>query len=165
MFFKAFDRLRTGSLACVFDATDRVQHMFWRYTEPGHPAAKNGNNGKYADAIEQIYKRNDELVGRALDRLKPGDVLMAVSDHGMTSFQRGCNLNAWLHENGYLTLKEDTDGSTEWLRDVDWSRTKAYVVGLTGIFLNIKGREAEGVLEPGEEVQALKAELMEKLNG
>jgi predicted AlkP superfamily phosphohydrolase/phosphomutase len=164
MFFKAFDRLRTGSLACVFDATDRVQHMFWRYTESGHPAAKNGN-GKHADAIEQIYKRNDELVGRVLDRLKPGDVFMAVSDHGMTSFQRGCNINAWLYKNGYLALKEGTDGSTEWLRDVDWSRTKAYVVGLTGIFLNIKGREAEGVVEPGEEARALKAELVEKLSG
>jgi predicted AlkP superfamily phosphohydrolase/phosphomutase len=165
MFFKALARLESGSLACVFDATDRVQHMFWRYTEPGHPAARNGGNGHHADAVERIYRRNDELVGRALEQVKPGDVLMVVSDHGMTSFRRGCNLNRWLYENGYLALKEGVDGSSEWLRDVDWSRTKAYVVGLTGVFLNIKGREAYGVVEPGEEAQALKAELMAKLGG
>ena len=164
MFWKALDRLRSGTLACVFDATDRVQHMFWRYTEEGHPAAK-GRDRKHAGAIEEMYVRNDGFVGRVLDELRDDDMLMVVSDHGMTSFRRGCNLNRWLYENGYLALKEGTDGSSEWLRDVDWTKTRAYVVGLTGIFLNIKDREAEGVVAPGEEARALKAELLKKLNG
>ncbi len=90
---------------------------------------------------------------------------MVISDHGFTSFQRGGNLNAWLHANGYLTLKEGTDGSSEWLRDVDWSKTKAYCLGLTGLYLNIKGRESEGIVAPGAEAKALKKELISKLNG
>jgi predicted AlkP superfamily phosphohydrolase/phosphomutase len=165
MFWKALDRLRAGSLACVFDATDRVQHMFWRYTEEGHPAARGQQDPKHKNAIEEMYVRNDGLVGRVMQRLRKGDLLIVLSDHGMTSFRRGCNLNRWLYEQGYLALKEGSDGSSEWLRDVDWKRTRAYVVGLTGLFLNIKGREAEGVVEPGEAASALKAELIERLSG
>jgi predicted AlkP superfamily phosphohydrolase/phosphomutase len=165
MFFVALDRLRSGNLSCVFDATDRIQHMFWRYIEPGHPAARGKDGGEHKHAIDDIYTNNDAFVGRVMERLKPGDVLMVVSDHGFTSFRRGVNLNAWLHENGYLTLKEGADGASEWLRDVDWSRTKAYALGLTGMFLNLEGREASGIVKPGEEARALKAELIRRLSG
>ncbi len=70
-----------------------------------------------------------------------------------------------MHANGYLTLKEGTDGSSEWLRDVDWSRTRAYCLGLTGLFFNLKGREGEGIVEPGEDAAALKAEIVQQLTG
>ena len=70
-----------------------------------------------------------------------------------------------MRANGYVTLKEGTDGSSEWLRDVDWSRTRAYCIGLTGLFFNLKGREGEGIVEPGEEAAALKAEIVDKLTG
>jgi predicted AlkP superfamily phosphohydrolase/phosphomutase len=90
---------------------------------------------------------------------------MVISDHGFSSFRRGVNLNAWLKREGYLTLKEGTDGSTEWLRDVDWSKTKAYCLGLTGMFLNVKGREQHGIVAPGDEATRLKREIIAKLNG
>ncbi len=163
MFFASLDRLRQGTLACVFDATDRIQHMFWRYLEDGHPAAKGKEDAEHKDAIEELYKRNDALVGRVLDKVKKGDVLMVISDHGFNSFRRGVNLNSWLLAEGYLTLKDGADGSAEWLRDVDWSKTRAYVLGLTGMFLNLEGREAEGIVKPGKEAEALKAELAAKL--
>ena len=165
MFFAALDRLREGALACVFDATDRIQHMFWRYIEEGHPAARGRENAEHKDAIEKHYLHNDALVGRVMKKLKKGDLLMVISDHGFSSFRRGVNLNAWLLQEGYLTLKEGTDGSTEWLRDVDWSQTKAYALGLTGMFLNVRGREEEGIVEPGKEVEEIKAEIIGKLNG
>ena len=72
-----------------------------------------------------------------LDGLKDGDLLFVISDHGFNSFRRGVNLNSWLHANGYLTLKDGKDGSAEWLRDVDWSRTKAYAFGLGGIYVEV----------------------------
>jgi predicted AlkP superfamily phosphohydrolase/phosphomutase len=165
MLFAALDRLRKGVLVTVFDAADRVNHMFWRYTEDGHPAAEGIDNPEYADAIEDQYRRNDEIVGKVMNRLGEGDVLWVMSDHGCTSFRRGVNLNAWLEENGYLTLKEDADGTEPWLQSVDWSKTKAYAVGLVGIFLNVKGREAHGVVAPGDEMESLKAELKAKLDG
>jgi len=98
-------------------------------------------------------------------KLRKDDVLVVLSDHGFTSFRRGVNLNAWLHANGYLALKPGCDGSTEWLRDVDWSKTRAYAQGLTGIFINREGREGEGIVKPGAEAQALRKELIRKLSG
>jgi len=166
MFFTALDKLRRGSLVCVFDATDRIQHMFWRYLENGHPAsAGTPAPSEHRDAIERLYIHNDKLVGRVLDRLKQGDVLMVLSDHGFTSFRRGVNLNRWLLEHGYLALREGADGSAEWLRDVDWSRTRAYALGLTGLFLNVRGREGQGIVAPGAEAAALKSELLRRLTG
>ncbi len=165
MFFAGMERLRRGSLVCVFDATDRIQHMFWRYIEKGHPAARGREQAEHRDAIRDLYKHNDALVGRVMDRLREGDVLMVISDHGFSSFRRGVNLNRWLLREGYLKLKEGADGSAEWLRDVDWSGTRAYCLGLTGMFLNLKGREQLGTVEPGAEAAALKAEIIRKLNG
>ncbi len=165
MFFSALDRLKRGSVVCVFDATDRIQHMFWRYLEDGHPAARGRDPGEHRHAIRDLYKRNDALVGDVMNKLQPGDVLMVLSDHGFSSFRRGVNLNAWLLREGYLTLKSDADGSAEWLRDVDWSKTKAYCLGLTGMFLNVRGREQDGIVAPGADVQALKTEIMRKLKG
>jgi hypothetical protein len=103
----ALDRLREGTLVCVFDATDRVQHMFWRHV------AQKGN------AIEEQYQRNDAFLGQVMSRLKDDDVLMVLSDHGFNAFRRGVNLNRWLLDHGYLTLKPGADGRAEWLRDVD----------------------------------------------
>ncbi len=165
MFFASMEKLKQGSLVCVFDATDRIQHMFWRYLEEGHPAARGIDDPEHKDAIEKLYEHNDALVGRVMAKLEKGDVLLVLSDHGFSSFRRGVNLNSWLQANGYLTLKEGEDGAEEWLTQVDWSKTRAYALGLTGMFLNVKGREAQGIVEPGEEVEALKAELIEKMSG
>lgn len=165
MFFAALDRLRRGALVCVFDATDRIQHMFWRDIDPGHPAGRGRKHAPHRDAIRDLYRHNDALVGRIRARLREGDVLMVISDHGFSSFRRGVNLNQWLLREGYLALKPGTDGTTEWLRDVDWTRTRAYALGLTGMFLNLRGREAHGIVSPGQEAAALKAEIVAKLRG
>ena len=87
-----------------------------------------------------------------------------LSDHGFQTFRRGVNLNAWLHQNGYLALEEGRAESGEWFRGVDWTRTRAFGVGLGGIFLNIQGREAQGIVPP-EEAQSLADELVAKLSG
>ena len=164
MFFAGLARLRKGSLVCVFDGTDRIQHMFWRYLEKGHPAARGKEGAPHANAIEELYKRNDALLGEVMGKLRKGDLLIVCSDHGFTSFRRGVNLNGWLRENGFLVLKEGKDGSGEWLADVDWSKTRAYALGLTGMFLNLKGREAQGIVEPGKEAEAVKAEIIRKMS-
>jgi len=165
MFFVALDRLRKGTLTCVFDGVDRIQHMFWRYFEKGHPAARSASGSEHADAIEKVYRHSDDLVGKVMARLRRDDMLMVVSDHGFASFRRGVNLNAWLLSKGWLALKEGGDGTAEWLREVDWSRTKAYALGLTGMFLNIEGREGKGIVKPGEDAARVKAELMAALKG
>ncbi len=154
----------SGCVVCVFDTTDRVQHMFWRYRENGHPAPVEADSSAFREAVEASYEQADATVGKVLERLGERDALFVMSDHGFRSFRRGINLNAWLLREGYLCLKEGADGGSEWLRDVDWGRTRAYAIGLGGIYLNVRGREAQGAV-PADEVPALKKEIAEKLAG
>lgn len=165
MFDSALKNTRKGVVACVFDTPDRVQHMFFRYLEPGHPAhAANGNSiGRYKDAIEKLYVQMDRIVGKTMRHVDPDTVLFVLSDHGFKSFQRGVNLNAWLEREGYLAVKDDARDEG-YLRAVDWSRTRAYSFGLTGIYLNVKGRESEGIV-PRSEADRLSEEIAAKITG
>src|SRR3990170_643097 len=165
MFFDALEKTRQGVCVCVFDTTDRVQHMFWRYLEPGHPANRGGNNSSGAGVIEDLYRRMDDLVGRTLARLGDDALLLVLSDHGFKSFRRGVNLNTWLRRNGYLTLKDGAQEGGDWFKDVDWSRTRAYALGLNGIYINQRVREPGGIVEPGPAKEELKKELRQKLRG
>lgn len=169
MFFDALERTREGMCACVFDASDRIQHMFWRYLDDKHPAALEDSQ-ESRDAIPNMYRRMDQLLERTLTQIKPDDVLMVISDHGFASFRRGINLNSWLYQNGYLALtKTATESASkeglvgrDYFKDVDWSRTKAFAVGLSGLYINLKGRERLGVVEQIEAEQ-LKIEIAAKL--
>ncbi|MFG0319225.1 MAG: alkaline phosphatase family protein, partial [Planctomycetota bacterium JB042] len=163
MFFDAMDKNKEGFVACVFDATDRIQHMFMRYTDPTHPALEGMDRETHKDVIEDLYVRMDGLLKKTLAKCGEKTLLMVISDHGFKNFRRGVNLNSWLMKEGYLHLKEGATKSREWFQDVDWSKTKAFALGLTGMYLNLKGREAKGIVEPGEEEKALKAEIREKL--
>ena len=167
MFFNALEKTKQGVVACVFDTSDRVQHMFFRYLEPDHPAHEANGDGrvKYAGVIEDLYCRMDDLVGRTLPYVDDDTAFFVLSDHGFKSFQRGVNLNTWLLENGYLHLKEGSEPGEPYLRNVDWSRTRAYLFGLAGVYVNQKGREAQGIVEAGDEAEALKRELADKLTG
>ena len=161
MLFDALEKTRRGVVACVFDATDRIQHMFWRYLDPDHPANRGKDIEKYRDTIKELYQRMDDLLGRILSKIDEDTVLMILSDHGFKEFKRGINLNTWLYQNGYLAVKSQPAGA-EWFQDVDWERTRAYAVGLGGIYLNRKGREAKGIVEKAD-AGRLKREISEKL--
>jgi predicted AlkP superfamily phosphohydrolase/phosphomutase len=164
MLFDALDKTKQGLCTCVFDTTDRIQHMFWRYLDEDHPAARDVPHSQHPPVIQELYERMDRLIGRVMEKLDDDTLLMVISDHGFKSFARCMNLNAWLHQNGYLALKEGKTESGDWFEDVDWSRTRAYTMGLNGLYLNIKGREKQGIVDPSEE-DALKKEIQEKLNG
>lgn len=163
MFFDALEKTKRGAVVCVFDITDRLQHMFFRYLEDEHPANEDKDKTFHRNAIRKLYTDMDELLGRIRRKLGPDDVLMVMSDHGFKPFRRGVNINTWLWQHGYLALKGDAPTGAEWYQDVDWTRTKAYAVGLGGIYFNLAGRDANGVVQPGEEEQALRAEIAEKL--
>ncbi|MBN1223267.1 MAG: alkaline phosphatase family protein [Candidatus Aminicenantes bacterium] len=165
MLFNAMDKTKKGVVACWFQTTDSIQHMFFRYLDKKHPALKHGQKEKSAAVIEDLYKDMDELVGRVFKKLNKKSILVVMSDHGFKSFRRGVNLNSWLYQNGYLHLKNGKTTSGEWFKDVDWTRTKAYALGLGGIYINQKGRESQGIVGKGEETKLLKEELAVKLNG
>jgi predicted AlkP superfamily phosphohydrolase/phosphomutase len=163
MLQNSLSKTSKGMVAIVFETTDSIQHMFFRYLDKAHPALKAAPARMSAAVIEDLYKKMDDLVGRVAASLDEKSALFVMSDHGFKSFRRGVNLNSWLHQNGYLSLLEGKKESGEWFRDVDWDRTKAYALGLGGVYLNMKGREARGTVAPGAEAAAVKAELVRKL--
>ena len=165
MFFKALERTPKGLCACVFDTTDRVQHMFFRCLDPDHPSNRGKETEKYRNVIRDLYMRTDRLMGRLLEVIDDKTLLLVISDHGFTQFKRGLNLNTWLRDNGYLFLEEGRSESGDWLKGVDWERTRAFALGLTGVFINRKGREAKGIVEEGEPLEALRKEISQKLTG
>ncbi|MBS3818463.1 alkaline phosphatase family protein [bacterium] len=165
MLFNAIDKTKKGLVTCVFETTDSIQHMFWRYLDPNHPALKTDQANMNAQVIEDLYIKMDRLIGKVQEKLDKNSVLMIMSDHGFKSFRRGVNLNSWLYQNGYLSLKEGKKESGEWFEDVDWTKTRAYALGLGGLYINQKGRESQGIVSPGKEKRELKKELSQKLSG
>jgi predicted AlkP superfamily phosphohydrolase/phosphomutase len=137
--------------------------MFFRYLDPQHPANEDKDTDQFKDAIKILYQKMDSLLGEVLEALQKNDLLMVISDHGFKQFKWGINLNSWLWREGYLALKNHASPGGLWFSDVDWTRTKAFAYGLAGIFLNVKGRERYGCVEPGKERIALQKELKEKL--
>jgi len=165
MLFNAMGKTKKGVVACWFQTTDSIQHMFFRYLDKKHPSLACRATDKSDQVIEDLYVKMDDLVGRVIAKLKKNSVLVVMSDHGFKTFCRGVNLNSWLHMNGYLALKDGKKESEEWFKDVDWTQSKAYGLGLGGIYINQKGREFQGIVEPGDETSKLKKELSQKLNG
>ncbi|MGO8719033.1 MAG: alkaline phosphatase family protein [Acidobacteriaceae bacterium] len=153
MFLSALKNTSRGVVACVFDTSDRVQHMFY-----GHM----GSADQYTQTIEEMYQRMDALVGETLPFVDADTALYVLSDHGFCAFRRGVNLNSWLHQHGYLTLKPDAEAGS-FFEGVDWSQTRAYALGLGGMYMNVKGREAQGIVAPGVESESLRREIIEKL--
>ncbi len=155
MLFDALEKTPRGLSVCVFDALDRIQHTFWREIEEGQRAEGN--------TIETFYQRMDSMVGKVMDRHVSEDtLLMIVSDHGFNAFKYGVDLNRWLEERGYLTLKSAGRHQRN-LEGIDWSETRAFALGLSGISLNIRGRDAQGIVEPAEEAERLRRDIATEL--
>ncbi|HEX8253585.1 MAG TPA: alkaline phosphatase family protein [Thermoanaerobaculia bacterium] len=157
-----------------FEFPDRVGHVFWRIVDPKHPAYDAKLAAEWGDALLKSYQLMDEIVGDAMKAAQQKNALLLVaSDHGFASFRRSVHYNTWLVLNGYMTLKsgvEVKDRNVEMLFDqgqfwenVDWSKTRAYAMGLGEVYVNLKGREAQGIVNPGPEYDALKKELQTKL--
>ncbi len=157
---RRFDR---GLLFYYWGNADLVSHMMWRPLDPGHPAYDPVKDPPFADAVPQAYVEADRLVSYALDHVGPDTLVIAMSDHGFTSWRRTFHLNAWLHQHGYLAVKDETlPAGLELFTNLDWARTRAYGFGLNALYVNLKGREKDGIVPPADR-DALLAELKQAL--
>lgn len=163
-------RQGNGLIVGVFDTTDRVQHLMWRHRDEDHPLHDPETARLHADVIPMVYRKMDEILGEVLDGVDRTTPVLVVSDHGFTSFRRQFHVNDWLKREGYLEVNRTRPrnrgrffrqrrGRGHW---VDWDRTRAYQLGLTGVYLNLEGREGNGSVPP-ERRWELAREIKRKL--
>ncbi|MDF1837920.1 MAG: alkaline phosphatase family protein, partial [Planctomycetota bacterium] len=176
---------RGGLLFFYYSTVDLCAHMMWRHSDEEHPhhdevlAAKDsqwwsGREGStWKDVLIDLYLKMDDVLGEVRSQVGDDTLILVMSDHGFAPYHRIFSLNTWLLENGYLVLKEGKERELErghadfravrLIDAVDWSKTRAYGLGFNGLYLNLKGREAQGIVAPGQEAQDLIAELKAQL--
>lgn len=169
MIARALDHFAPGAAAFVYLSDIDLQcHMLWRHGDPKypgappHPAFEARSAERHAQDIENYYRDVDAELGEIRRRLPPETLLIVMSDHGFQPFERELHLNAWLRDEGYLTLKDGKRTGQIVRDDVDWSKTRAYGIGFNGLYLNRAGRESEGIVGESE-AAALLQEISEKL--
>ncbi len=173
-----------GFLFFYYSTVDLCCHMMWRHSDPDHPfhdeaiASEDSSwwsdrpGSTWRDVIDDLYLRMDPILGKIRERVGDDTEIIVMSDHGFATYRRKFSLNTWLLENGYLVLKEGHHRELprrdpNWkkvtiMEDVDWSKTRAYGIGFNGLYLNLKGRESQGIVDPAD-ADALAREIAAKL--
>jgi predicted AlkP superfamily phosphohydrolase/phosphomutase len=159
LFGHAVDDYDDGLLYFYFSSSDLQSHMFWWDSDDKHPIRSDDEAKKYFGHVHRLYRRLDQVVGEVMDRYGSRATIIVMSDHGFANFAMQFNLNSWLRATGYLGPPD----CTSIMKDVDWSKTVAYGLGINGLYLNLKGRERDGIVEPGDLQEALLTELTERL--
>lgn len=152
----AIDEFRGGLLFFYFSSTDLQAHIYWWEGDEKHPVRTPEAARKYNAVIEALYCQVDSVLGKARERLGKDTPVLVMSDHGFANFRRCVGLTTWLKREGYLSAASDVT------RDADWMNTRAFGLGLNGLYVNLKGREKLGIVEPGER-DALLKEISAKL--
>lgn len=148
----------------VLYATDALMHNFFRYLDSEHK--KYEKNEKMVERISKFMRYVDDEVGKIVSDVGKETTVILMSDHGAKRMNGRVNLNDWLIKEGYLVLKsKPKEPVSLFLADVDWEKTKAFAFGAyyASVFINVKGRDPEGCVNPGKEYRKLKKELIEKL--
>ncbi len=128
---------------------DRIHHGMWRFTDPRHPRYQPGN--RYENSIRDYYVHIDRQIGEWLDLVPADTAVLVVSDHGAQPMMGGICINEWLKREGYLALEHQPEGIVPLEKcEVDWSRTRAWAAGgyYARVYLNVAGREPEGIVDP-----------------
>jgi len=164
-YWSILDDFTDGVLFYYFGKADQVSHMMWRSRDPSHPAYVPETDRPYATVVDDVYVSFDQIVGETLHRVGPDTVLIVMSDHGFASWRRSVHLNSWLRDRGYLAVVDPTVRNDPGLfQNVDWSRTRAYGLGLNGLYINVRGRERWGIVPP-EHRAALAEDIRRELTG
>jgi predicted AlkP superfamily phosphohydrolase/phosphomutase len=138
-----------GLLFFYFSSIDQNSHVLW---------------GRHESELARTYQAIDALIGEVIQREPAADVIV-LSDHGFTTFDRAFHLNTWLRKHGFLALKAGAAEGAEMLANVDWAATRAYALGLNGLYLNLAGREKYGIVKAGAESRAVLEEIRGRILG
>jgi predicted AlkP superfamily phosphohydrolase/phosphomutase len=174
----------------VFETPDRIQHFLWGRLEQALMGSRPQRQGELAARAVDLYWKIDAIVGQLLAKLDDNSFVFVVSDHGFCPLHTYLHLNNWLESEGLLTyagrmaLRRRAKGLLSGAKRVlprraldrgrqalgaakliDWSRTKAYRghPSESAVFINLRGREPQGVVEPGAEYERLRRQIKNDL--
>jgi predicted AlkP superfamily phosphohydrolase/phosphomutase len=157
------DDYHGGFLFYYVSSLDLCQHMMWRNMDDQHPGHTH-ESAKHQDQIRKLYAEMDQLVGHVLERIPKDATLVIMSDHGFSPFYKKFNLNTWLAQNDFLKLRSmDNIDKYQVFGNVNWRKSKAYGMGINGLYVNMRGREGKGTVKAGPEYDDLIKELTGKL--
>lgn len=156
-------RFKRGLLFFYISIIDLSSHMFWRFMTKDHPHYNNENFKNYRDTIYRLYKQMDDILANLFKYVDDNTVLMVMSDHGFKELRRLVNINTWLAKEGYIKLSPNWSPKDKYFTSVNWSNTKAYAIGINSLYINLKGREYNGIVKPGDEYKELVDEIAKKL--
>lgn len=145
-------------LVSVWTDTDRVAHMFWRFMDPKHPLYQEDVPESWRNALADTLRRMERITGQVLEQLRSDDILIVMSDHGFGTWRTAFDVNAWLREQGWLAVSDPARAAEGFLQGIDWSRTRAYALGLSSVYLNLAGRESQGIVSAADSAR-LQTEL------
>ena len=157
-----WNNFEDGLYFFYFSSLDQNSHTLWSTFDPASPIYDTEADMKYGRELLWFYEEIDKVLGLVLDEMQPDDLLLVMSDHGFAPFHYCFDLNTWLLENGYLTLRNESKRMEGYFAGVQWRKTKAYGLGINSLYLNLKGRERSGIVPLGQ-AEALKDELIRKL--
>lgn len=166
---KAYDHLldnfHRGLLFFYISTLDVNSHMFWRAMDPRSPVFTPELGEQYGKTIEDLYIRMDGVLAKAMEKTDENTTLIVLSDHGFRPFHRTFAVNGWLLQNQYAALKSaDRRGENALFGQTDWKRTYAYGLGINGVYLNLRGRERDGILTPGRQADMMLDRIAEELS-
>ncbi len=163
IFEKEFPRFQRGVFFYYLSSIDLNSHMMWRTFDKQHPEYDAQTAAQFAQALPDFYEKMDAILGEVMARLDDHTTLLVLSDHGFGPYYRSFNLNTWLLQNGYIVLQPGANPEDgQYFAHVDWSKTRAYGLGLNGLYLSLKGREKYGIVD-AKDADALLAEISQKL--
>ncbi len=150
-----------GLMFFYFSSSDLQSHILWWNSDADHPSRPTGAARSNFEHVRRLYQKLDTVIGDIVDRYGSQATIIVMSDHGFANFGRQFNLNTWLRDHGYLGPQD----CTSIMDNVAWNQTTAYGLGLNGLYLNMKGRERDGIVEPGAQRETLLRELIGRPRG
>lgn len=157
--FEKFQNRNSGVLAFIYDSSDRMQHVFWQHSYIQNPTGRIN----ISEEVENYWINKDKFLGEVLSKMNNDTTLLILSDHGFSSYEKSVSINTFFVNNDLMSLTRPLgDDENALFRGVIWSKTKAYSLGFNSIYLNLKGREKEGIVDPKDK-EAIENEIITKL--
>ncbi len=118
-----------------------------------------------------LYQSLDRMIGSIIECANEETLIILVSDHGAKATTHEFQVADILIEKGLTVLKESDDvkgmpmqlGTHTIFGEIDWTQTKAYPQRVCYIYVNVKGRDPNGIVEPGQEYEQVVEQIITAL--